>query len=87
MYTKTQLEDLEFHHFVVANSEGIIFASCRRKGKVENFLIDIEGRWVKQQVNSHFEYLPQEIAWRIRNKANLNYGQVPIYRVDSFNFS
>ena len=88
MYTATRLpEDLEFSHFVVANSEGIIFASARRNGRVENFLIDIDGKFVKEQVRSHFEDLPAEIADSIRNKANLAYGRAPIYRVPTFNFS
>ena len=80
-------EDLEFNHFVVANSEGVIFASARRDGKVENFLIDINGRWVKQQVNSRFEDISPEAAKDIKVKANLAYGRVPIYRVPTFNFS
>ena len=88
MYTVTKPEeDLELSHFVVANSEGVIFASARRDGKVENFLIDTEGRWVKQQVADRFEYLPSELAENIRIKANLAYGRVPIYRVPTFNFS
>ena len=87
MYTKTQLEELEFHHFVVANAQKVIFASCRCNGKVENFLIDTEGRWVKQQVADRFEYLPSELAENIRIKANLAYGRIPVYRVPTFNFS
>ena len=87
MYTKAQLEELQFHHFVVANSEGIIFASCRCNGKVENFIIDPAGRWVKQQVANHFEYLPSELADSIRIKADFAYGKVPVYRVPTFNFS
>ena len=88
MYTETKSEEnLEFNHFVVANSEGVIFASARRNGRVENFLIDINGKWVKQQVRSHFEELPSEIANDIRIKASLAYGRAPIYRVPTFNFS
>jgi len=81
------VESLEFNHFVVASNEGIIFASARCNGKVENFLIDINGNWVKQQVRSHFEELPNELANTIKIKASLAYGRVPIYRVPTFNFS
>ncbi len=80
-------ESLEFTHFVVAKAEGVIFASARCNGKIENFLIDTEGAWVKQQVSSHFEYLPQEIGERISNQAKLCYGRIPIYRVNSFDFN
>ena len=88
MYTATRLpEDLEFNHFVVANSEGIIFASARRNGRVENFLIDIDGKFVKEQVRSHFEDISLEDAEDIRIKANLAYGKAPIYRIPTFSFS
>ena len=79
-------EGLEFRHFVVAKTEGIIFASARQAGRVINFLLDLDGEWVKHQVKRHFEYLPNELASFIREKANLKYGILPVYRAKKLDF-
>ena len=75
-----QTEELVFTHFVVATFDRVIFACARIGERIENFLIDIDGKWVKQQVNSHFEALPTETAWDICREAEANYGKVPLYR-------
>ena len=88
MYTQhTSFEGLEFSHFVVASSEGLIFASARQDGRVVNFLIDIDGKWVKQQVRRHFEYLPSNLADHIKEKADLGYGKIPTYRAKTLDLS
>ena len=83
----TNFEGLEFSHFVVVSADGLIFASARQEGKVINFLIDIDGKWVKQQVRGHFEYLPGRLAAHIREKASLGYGRIPIYRAKTLDLS
>ena len=95
MYTRTafperlevDLDNLEFHHFVVSQVDRTIFASARNNGRVINFLISVDGEWVKQQVNSHFEYLPEDIAELISLRASLQYGRIPTYRTRYLHFS
>ncbi len=80
------LRKLEFVHFVVIEDQEIIFASARIEGKVKNFLIDLDGKWVKQQVNHHFEELPYRLGRIIKERAENFYGKVRLYTIPSFNF-
>ena len=85
---EVNLKGLEFDRFVVAQnqSQNAIFASGRVKERVENFLIDPDGEWVKLQVNRHFEELPYELGKIIAKKAENLYGKIRVYRVPSLNF-
>lgn len=80
--------ELKFDHFVIAKNQNqnTIFASARIKGKIENFLIDLNGEWVKQQVNHHFKKLPYELGRIIAKKAEAFYGKIRVYRIPSFDF-
>ena len=86
MKQKNKLGGMEFTHFIIAEDDKAIFASARAEGKIENFLIDTEGRWVKHQVNRHFENLPYELGKIITKKAESFYGKAKVYRISSFDF-
>ncbi|MFH1768752.1 MAG: hypothetical protein ABH858_06305 [Candidatus Omnitrophota bacterium] len=87
MYNRTiDPEQLHFVHFVVARYSGAIFASARQSGRLENFIINSDGS-VQRQVNNHFEYLPWELASSIRTAADSEYGKLPVYRTNTFDFS
>ena len=81
------IQELVFNHFVVATTDGTIFASARDKfNKIHNFIITRYGD-VKQQVRGNFESVSAEDAEDIRQKAQSHYSVAPIYRIKAINFS
>ena len=81
------IQELQFNHFVVATTDGTIFASARdSKNRIQNFLISRYGE-VKQQVKDRFEPLSEEIANYIRKRAQDYYSIVPIYKIKAIELS
>ncbi len=81
------ISNLIFSHFVVATTDGTIFASARDKdNKVHNFLITRYGD-VKEQVRSSFEPVSGEVAERIRQRAQSYYSVIPVYKTRSIKFA
>ena len=78
-------QNLEFTHFVVATVEGIIFVAARQGARIRNFIIDVKNGGARQQVNSHFEDLPEEAAEYIRSRAALLYDRVPTFYTTRLN--
>ncbi len=79
--------ELRFNHFVVATTDGTIFASARDKlNKIHNFLITRYGD-VRRQVRGRFEPVSPRYAENIREKARSCYSVVPVYRIRAINFS
>ena len=78
-------QSLEFTHFVVATVEGIIFVAARQGARIRNFIIDVKSGRARQQVNSHFEELPQDAAEYIRARAALWYDRVPTFYTTKLN--
>jgi hypothetical protein len=72
-------KELKFRHFII-DRKGTIFVSARdADNKVYNFLITHTS--IMQQVNSHFEFVNDELAEYIRRKVESCYGIVPIYKI------
>ena len=81
------IRELVFNHFVVATTDGTIFASARDKlNKIHNFLITRYGD-VKEQGRSSFESVSPEEAKSIRELAQSCYSVIPIYRTRSINLA
>ncbi|MBW1933257.1 MAG: hypothetical protein JRI56_09665 [Deltaproteobacteria bacterium] len=78
MCTGDRVNELRFTHFVVGTYDRITLAVAREGEKIRNFILG--AGWVKQQVNSHFEYLPTETAIAVRQRAEQYLDKVPIYR-------
>ena len=78
MCSRERAFELKFTHFVVSSSERVIFAVAREGERVRNFILG-KG-WAKQQVNSHFEYLPAEVAIAVIQQAEQYLGRVPTYQ-------
>ena len=87
MCSRETIKNLRFTHFVTASFERVIFAAARDGKRIRNFVFGINGGWAKEQVNSHFEYLPGELAVKIIQLAEQFYGRVPNYRTRTLRFS
>jgi hypothetical protein len=72
-------EELVFTHFVIATAEGIIFGSAREEGgHIHNFLI--RDGTVQVQEGDDWHELDPEFADIVRRRAQLVYGEKPVYR-------
>jgi hypothetical protein len=71
---------LEFGHFVVATTEGTIFACARENGHTHNFLIRGDES-VMEQTGDHWISLTADWAEVIRDRAQAAYARVPTYRI------
>ncbi|MFC1594676.1 hypothetical protein ACFL38_05045 [Candidatus Omnitrophota bacterium] len=79
--------ELDFHHFIVARSDGTIFGSARYNGdgRVHNFLIKPSA--VLAQYGNQWKELGGDLASIIRQRAKSYYGHVPIYRTNRLLFN
>jgi hypothetical protein len=66
---------------VVATAEGIVFGSARENGHIHNFLI--QDGCVRIQDGDLWYELEPELAELVRQRAQLVYGETPVYRTSN----
>jgi hypothetical protein len=81
-------QDLIFNHFVVANNQGLIFASARDKvNRIYNFLVNEFTGNVMQQINDKFEPVQSRDSEHIKDAVYKLRNVLPTYHIRCFDFS